>query len=66
MQNGFCILNYTQVLWLYTDGLPEEAKKKLMNETKYRVGLDDEESFTPKNSTIREANGWIVITFRGT
>jgi len=36
-----------------------------MTDLKYRVGFDSEESFTPENSNIREANGWITITFRG-
>ena len=36
-----------------------------MTDLKYRIGFDSEEVFTAENSNIREAGGWITITYRG-
>ncbi|CDW83184.1 UNKNOWN [Stylonychia lemnae] len=65
MNRGICVLNYTQLVWLCCAGLPEKLVTELKTNLKYRVGFDTEESFTPENSAIRESNGWITITYRG-
>jgi len=44
---------------------PEELKKKLMANVKYRIGYDSEDSFNHENSNIREKDGLITITYRG-
>ena len=65
MARGCGTLFYTFLLWINTKGAPVPIRDKLMKCIKFRIGFDVEESFTEENSLIRENNGLITVTFRG-